>query len=103
MDLHDEKYEVTLKLLRPLCSERKRKIYPSTWDLITLRCLLWWVESFLDRFNKDRKKEKKLYFWREPQRRPHTMINIPSSQNCHSLRAFSQFWEHGRIADGWLS
>ena len=60
------------------------------------------VESFSKPFQPRLKERKKLNFWKEPQRRPYTMVNFPSSQNCHSLRAFSQFWEEGRIAGGWM-
>ena len=48
---------------------------------------------------KSGRKEKNSTFEREPQRRPYTIINFPSSQNCHSLHAFSQFWEQERITD----
>ena len=58
------------------------------------------VESFLGLFEPRPEDEKKRNFQKELQRRPYTMINFPSSQNCHSLRAFSQFWEESRIADG---
>ena len=30
----------------------------------------------------------------------YTTINFPSSQNCHSLRRFSQFWEQRKTAGG---
>ena len=58
------------------------------------------IESFFRPFEQRLEEKKKLYFCKEPQRRPYTMINFPSSQNCHSLRALSQFWEQGRIAGG---
>ena len=56
------------------------------------------VESFLRPFELRPEERKKLSFRKEPQRSPHTIINFSSTQNRHSLRAFSQFWEQGRIA-----
>ena len=58
------------------------------------------VESFFRPFKSRQEDGKKVNFWKEPQHRPFTIINFPSSQNYHSLRAFSQFWEQGRIASG---
>ena len=58
------------------------------------------VESFFGPFLSRLKERKKVNFWKEPQRRPQTMTNFPSTQNCHSLLAFSPFWEQGRIAGG---
>ena len=52
------------------------------------------VESFFFRPFEPRPEERNnVNFWKESQRRPYTIINFLSSQNCHSLRAFSQFWE----------
>ena len=58
------------------------------------------VESFLRLFEPRQEEGKKRNFWKEPQRRLYTRINFPSSQNCHSLCGFSQFWEQERIANG---
>ena len=54
------------------------------------------IESFFKPFEPRPEKRKKINFWKEPQRRPDTIINFPSSQNCHSLRVFSRFWEEGK-------
>ena len=93
---------VTMKLLTPPppAPEWKRKIYSSTWDSVILRGLLWRLNPSLDRFQPRLEERKKVNFEKEPQSRPFTVINFPSSQNSHSLRAFSQFWEKGRIAGG---
>ena len=58
------------------------------------------VEFFFGPVEPSSEERKKVNFQKESQRRPYTIINFPSSQNCHSLRAFSQFWEQGRIVDG---
>ena len=58
------------------------------------------VQSLFRLFQQKPKERKKVNFWKEPHRHPYTMINFPSSQTCHSLRAFSEFWEQGRIAGG---
>ena len=58
------------------------------------------IEKKLNSTKKLPEERKKVNFWEEAHRRPHTIINFPSSQNCHSLRAFSQFWELGRIEGG---
>ena len=58
------------------------------------------VKSFFRPFEPRLEERKKVNFWKEPQRCPYTIINFLSSQNFHSLRAFSQFWEQGRIAGG---
>ena len=79
-----------------ITDERKRMIYSSTWDSIILRCPLWELNPSWDRLHQDRKKGEKVYFWKEPQRRPYTITNFPSSQNCHSIL----FWKNGRIASG---
>ena len=65
---------------------------------------VWRLNLSLDRLSQDQKKGK-VNFWKEPQRRPYTIINFPCSQNCHSLYSFSQFWqprESSRV-DRWLS
>ena len=74
-------------------SERKRKIYSSTLRFNYFKVITVEVESFFRPFQPRPEERKKLNFWKEPQRRPHTIINFLSSQNRHSLRAFSQFWE----------
>ena len=54
------------------------------------------VESFFRSSESRPEGRKKVNFWKETQCRPYyAMINFPSTQNCHSLRAFSQFWETG--------
>ena len=53
------------------------------------------VESLFRPFEPKPEERKKVNFWKEPQRHPYTIINFPSSQNCHSLCAFSQFREEG--------
>ena len=80
----------------PPLLERKRKIYSSTWDSIGLGSSLWGFNPSLDCLNQDRKMGRKSTFERSLKRLPLTTINFPSSQNCHSLRAFSQFWETGK-------
>ena len=60
------------------------------------------VESFLRPFEPRPEERKKVNFRKEPQRHPYTMINFPSSQECHCLRAFSQFWEQRRKSKGWM-
>ena len=58
------------------------------------------VESFFGPFQPRPEERKTSTFEREPQRSPYTIINFSSSQNSHSLRACSQFWEQGRTAGG---
>ena len=84
---------VTLKLLTlPPPPERTK-----TKDLfIKLRCNCFRVStvgvgSFFKPVEPRLKEREKLNFSKEPQRRPSTMINFRPSQNCHSLRTFSQF------------
>ena len=76
---------------------KTERCYSSTWDSIVLRCFTVGVQSFFRPSEPRPEERKKVNFWKEPQRRPYTIINFPPSQNCHSLRAFSQFWEQGRI------
>ena len=94
----------TLKLLTPPppFPERNRKMYPSTWNSIYFNVFPVRIKSFFKPFETETKRKEKLNFWKQPQRRPYIMIKFSPSQNCHSLHAFSQFWEQGKIAGGWI-
>ena len=80
--------------------ERKRKDPVINVRFNYLKALAVGVESFFRPLEPRPEQRKKVDFWKEPQRRPYTIIHFPSTQNCHSLRAYSQFWEQGRIAGG---
>ena len=43
------------------------------------------VEFFFRPFRKRSEARKKVRFWKEPQRRPYTIINFSPSQNCQSV------------------
>ena len=96
---------VTLKLLTlspsppPFPNENER-LYSPTWDSnCVLRGSLWGIESFFRPFEpRPEERGKESIFRKKPQRRPYTIINFPSSQNFHSLRAFSQFWQQGEYS-----
>ena len=88
----------TLKLSTPFPNKNERFFVNSK-----INCFKVFTEevlSFLKPFRPSPEERKKVNFCKEPQRRPHPIINFPSRQNCHSLRAFSQFWEQGRITGG---
>ena len=57
------------------------------------------IEFFFMPFE-PRLEERKTQLLKETSTWPYSIINFPSTQNCHSLHAFSQFWEQERIAGG---
>ena len=90
---------VTLKLFTPPFPNEPERLFINLsfnhFLVFTVK-----VESFFRPFEPRPEEGEKLHFWKEPHRRPYTIINFPSSQNCHSRRVFSQFWEQGGISGG---
>ena len=101
-----QKKNISKFSVEPFLIDDPKDIFPGIkfWkivrDSIVLRCSLWGFNASWDSLNQDQKKGKKSKFRKEPQLRPYTFIDFPSSQNCHSLCAFSEFWEQGRRAGG---
>ena len=93
--------KVTLKLLtHPPPSRMETKDSFINLKLNYFKAFTLRIESFFEPLKPRSEKRNKVNFREEPQRRSYTIINFPSSQNCHSLRTFSQFREQGRTAGG---
>ena len=91
---------VTLKLLTPPFpneneNEKFIKIRFDCFKVFTVE-----VKFFFNPFEPRPEERKKVNFRKEPQYLSDTIINFSSSQNCHSQRAFSQFWEQRRMEGG---
>ena len=72
-------YKGFSRIIHIALSERKRKIFSSTWNPIMSEVFTVEVESFFKPFQSRLRERKKLHFQKEPQRRPYSIINFPLS------------------------